>query len=146
MKRLLVTLTLLFSLVSMSSFASEEKVTSAVLRSFNSSFKNVAEVEWTARKNFYKASFNFNGQYVNAFYKTSGEMIALTKNISSTQLPLGLQTSLKNEIKDLWITELFEVANEEGTTYYVTLENADTKLVLKSSSNSWSTYQKQSKS
>ncbi len=146
MKRLLVTLTLLFSLVSLSSHASEEKVTSVVLNSFNSSFKNAAEVEWTVGQNFYKASFNFNGQYVNAFYRTNGEMIALTKNISSTQLPLGLQTSLKKASKDLWITELFEVANEEGTTYYVTLENADTKLVLKSSSTGWSSYQKQSKS
>jgi hypothetical protein len=144
MKRLFVTLAIL---VSLSSFANPtEKVSSAVLASFNNTFKNVAGVEWTVGDNFYKANFSLNGQFVNAFYSVNGEMIALTKNISSTQLPLSLQTSLKEEAQNFWIADLFEVANEEGTTYYVTLEDADQKLVLKSESNSWTTYKKIQKS
>ena len=73
-------------------------------------------------------------------------MIAITRNISSTQLPISLQTNLKNNYEGFWISDLFEVANEEGTTYYVTVENADTKLILKSSNSDWVTYQKERKS
>jgi hypothetical protein len=62
------------------------------------------------------------------------------------QLPISLQTSLKKQCGDLWISDLFEVANDQGTSYYVTLENADTKIVLKSSGSDWTTYQKQRKS
>ena len=146
MKRFLITLTVLFSLISMSSFASDSKVDSRVLKSFQSSFKNATEVDWTVTNNFYKANFSLNGQYVAAYFDGSGNMIAITRNISSTQLPISLQTNLKNNYEGFWISDLFEVANEEGTTYYVTVENADTKLILKSSNSDWVTYQKERKS
>jgi len=146
MKRFLITLTVLFSLISMSSFASDSKVDSRVLKSFQSSFKNATEVDWTVSNNFYKANFTLNGQYVAAYFDESGNMMAITRNISSTQLPISLQTNLKNNYEGFWITDLFEVANEEGTTYYVTVENADTRLILRSSSSDWATYQKQRKS
>ena len=146
MKRILVTLTVLFSLVSLSSFAKEEKVNSRVLESFQSSFKNATEVDWTVSENFYKADFSLNGQYVAAYYDEAGKLIALTKHISSTQLPISLQTNLKKDHDDYWISDLFEVANEQGTTYYITLENADTKLVLKSFGSNWTSFQKQRKS
>ena len=73
-------------------------------------------------------------------------MLALTRNISSLQLPITLQASLKKNYENFWISDLFEVANEQGTTYYVTLEDGDTKLVLKSGHSEWSTFQKQRKS
>ena len=146
MKRFLITLTVLFSLISMSRFDSDSKVDSRVLKSFQSSFKNATEVDWTVTNNFYKANFSLNGQYVAAYFDGSGNMMAITRNISSTQLPISLQTNLKNNYEGFWISDLFEVANEEGTTYYVTVENADTKLILRSSNADWATYQKQRKS
>jgi hypothetical protein len=146
MKRIVITLTVLFSLVSFSSFANEVKVNSKVLESFNSYFKNATEVDWTVSQNFYKADFSLNGQYVAAYYDEAGQLVAITRNISSTQLPISLQANLKKGHEGFWISDLFEVANEQGTSYYVTLENADTKLVLKSSGSSWTGFQKQRKS
>ena len=32
-----------------------------------------------------------------------------------------------------WVSDLVEVSKSDGTYYYITLENADTQLVLKSS-------------
>ena len=69
MKRLLVTLTIALSLISLSSFANDEVSPSAV-KSFNTSFKNATEVKWTVTDNYFKADFAFNGQYVSAFYDT----------------------------------------------------------------------------
>jgi hypothetical protein len=146
MKPILITLTALFSLISMSSFANDTNVSSKVEASFKNSFKSATEVNWTAGANFYRADFSFNGQIVAAFYNEGGEMIALTRNISSTQLPLALQTGLKKNQEGYWISSLFEIANEEGTSYYVTLENADKKLVMKSSGADWMSFQKQKKS
>jgi hypothetical protein len=58
-----------------------------------------------------------------------------------------LQGNLKKDYSDYWISDLFEVANNEGTSYYVTLENADTKMVLKASDGkSWRSYSKVKKS
>jgi hypothetical protein len=146
MKRLLVTLTIALSLVSLSSFANGEDVSPRAVKSFNKSFKNATEVKWTVTDNYFKADFALNGQYVSAFYNEDGSMIALTRNLSSLQLPIALQADLKSNYNCYWISNVLEVANEEGTSYYITLETADEQLTLKSSGDSWSTFKKQRKS
>lgn len=135
--------------VSLSSFASETKdikVSSSVLQAFQKNFSAAKEVSWTVSQNYYKANFSMNGQFVTAFYNNDGSMMAMTKNIASTQLPVALQTSLRQQYSQYWISDLFEMATEEGTSYYITLEDGDTRLVLKSDNAEWSTYQKQRKS
>ena len=147
MKRFFVTLTLALSLISMSSFAADDyTISQAAVKSFHSSFKSATEVSWTVSGNLFKASFLMNGQYVSAYFDGEGEMMAITRNISSTQLPIALQASIKKNYEQYWITDLFEVANEDGTSYYITLENAESKITLKSTPNTdWSHYKKVSK-
>jgi hypothetical protein len=61
-------------------------------------------------------------------------------------LPVNLFSNLKNNYDTYWISDLFEVSNSEGLHYYVTLETADTKLVLRSSNGGdWSQYNKSKK-
>jgi hypothetical protein len=148
MKRLVLTLTIALSLIGFSSFATkDDSVAPAALRSFNTAFKSATEVSWSINANYFKANFALNGQYVTAYYDAEGSMIALTRNISSLQLPITLQASLKKNYDGYWITDLVELANDEGTSYYISVENAGARLVLKSSVNSgWSVYKKQRKS
>jgi hypothetical protein len=150
MKPLFIILTALTTVFTTASFANPDKpnpegtkVAPAVLKSFENTFTNAQQVDWSVTNNFYKVVFTMNGQYVTAFYGNTGNLMALTRNLTSTQLPLSLQADLKKEHGDYWISDLFEIANDEGTYYYVTLENSETKVVLKGSANSeWSTYQK----
>jgi hypothetical protein len=93
----------------------------------------------------YKAVFVLNGQYVTAYYKGDGTMEALTRHIHAANLPVILQTALKNTQCGKWVTDVLELTNDNGVQYYVTLENADSKVILKSSSNTWTTFQKQRK-
>jgi len=147
MKRILLTLTIALSLITFSSFKSNDDVAPAALKSFNKSFKKATEVNWSVSENYFRANFALDGQYVSAYYNVDGKMIAMTRNISSVQLPLALQAELKKNSEKYWISDLFEMANEEGTSYYVTLEDGDTKLVMKSTSTSeWITFSKLRKS
>jgi hypothetical protein len=146
MKRLVLSLTLALSLISFSSFANDD-VTPAALESFKSSFKNATDVNWTSSATGYKAAFALNGQYISAYYDGDGKLVALTRNLSPLELPLILQTNLKKDYSNFWISNLFELSDESGTTYYMTVENADTRLVLKSTSEfNWNTFQKSRKS
>jgi hypothetical protein len=141
-----IILTLAIALTTMLSFAGEVKVSSRVLDAFNSDFSSAKEVTWTSTNSFYRASFVFNDQHVYAFYSTDGELMGLTRYLSSLDLPINLQAGLKKDYSNFWISDLFEVSNNEGTGYYITLENADSKIILKSSGGeNWKTYQKKSK-
>ena len=127
-------------------FADEVTVSPKVLDAFKNEFSTAKEVEWTAGSNFYKAAFTFNGNHVFAFYDMDGELLGLTRYISSLDLPIILQRDLKKEYSGYWISDLFEVANNNGTSYYITLENAEKRIVLKAADGSkWTTFKKISK-
>ena len=144
MKKIIVTLAVALS--TLCSFAGEVNVNAKVLDAFNSNFATAKEVTWTASRNYYKVTFVFNDQHVFAFYNADGELMGLTRYISSLALPISLQVSLKKDYSNYWISDLFEVSNSEGTSYYITIENADAKVVLKSAgSEDWKTYQKKTK-
>lgn len=147
MKFLLVTLTVLLSVFNTKSYATDVNVSQVVIESFKNSFESATEVKWSYSDNLYKADFAYHGQYIAAYFDVQGEMVAATRNIASSQLPIGLQTNLKKDYQGFWISNLFELSDASGTTYYVTLENADNKIVLKSEGSvDWSTFQKQKKS
>lgn len=141
MKKIIMILAVLISTTS--AFAGEENVATKVLNAFKTEFNTAKEVEWTVGSNYYKAAFVYNEKHVFAYYNEEGELLGLTRYLSSDDLPLNLQNNLKKSYSKYWISDLFEVAKSDGTAYYITLEDADTKIVLKASAESdWSVYQK----
>lgn len=145
MKKMLLALVVLVSSLAVN--AEEKNVNEKVLTAFKTEFTTASQVEWTTGPNYYKASFVFNDKHVFAFYNAEGRLLGLTRNITLSELPLKLQTDLKKNYESYWISDLFEAAREEGTSYFLTLEDADTRLVLKASAdNSWTVYEKTKKS
>jgi hypothetical protein len=123
-----------------------EKVSQKVLTAFKTEFTNAQDVEWDTGSNYFRAAFTMNEQRIFAYYSVGGELLSIARYISSFQLPVNLYTDLKNNYSKYWISDLLEVSNSKGLHYYVTLETADTKLVMHSSNGgSWSTYSKNKK-
>jgi hypothetical protein len=146
MKKIITTLALALSLSTIYAFTGEEAVNRQALHAFKSEFIGATDANWTMGNNYYKVSFTMNDQKLFAYYSIQGEFMAVTRNISSFQLPLNLQSSLKKSYSNYWISDLFELANHDGSNYYVTLETADVKIILKSTDGiAWSVYQKTEK-
>jgi hypothetical protein len=156
MKKIILTMAIAvssFSAFAVNSFSNtipaegEESVSKKVLEAFNTEFKSVKDVEWTIGSNYYTASFVYNDKHVFAFYNPDGDLLGLTRYISSVDLPLNLQIGLKDRSNNYWISDLFEVAKNGTTSYYITLENADVKTVLRSAGGSdWEEYKTVKKS
>lgn len=140
MKKMIMTLAIVAS--SFLAFAGGGKVNEHVLNAFNTEFTGAKDVKWIESDDYYKADFVFNGQYVSAFYSIAGELMGVTRYISSLDLPENLQTKLKSDYEDFWITGLSEVSTEEDTYFYIILENADSKVVMKSNGKKWSVIKK----
>ena len=131
MKKLLVIFTVLSSFYTANSFA-QNKMPKAVTQSLQTSFKDVKEANWSVVNNLYKAEFILDGQNITAYLNEEGKLVASARNITALQLPILLQADLKNSYTNYVLTNLLEVDDENGITYYVTAENGTKTLQLKS--------------
>jgi hypothetical protein len=147
MKKSILSMALVLLLGVSSTFANDsEGVNQKVVNSFKKEFANAKDVKWESSKDYVKATFTLNGQVLFAYYSENGDMLAMTRNITSSQLPIVLLNDLKKEYSNFWITDLFEMAAGNETAYYVTLESADSIVVLKSNnSTSWEQFKKEKK-
>jgi hypothetical protein len=144
MKKTILSIALIFSIGIIGAFANDnDNVNKEVKTSFAREFSSAKNIQWMKTSSFNKATFNLNNQVMFAYYDPSGMLLAVQRNITSETLPINLQVDLKNNYSDHWISDLFETAGHGQTDYYVTLENADQKIILKSTNaNLWSVYKK----
>ncbi len=147
MKKNLLILALVLVGITGSSFAAgNPDINKYVLTSFNQQFAGAHDARWESDKNFLKVSFQMDNQVLFAYYTLNGDLLALSRNISSNQLPVQLLISLKKEYAGYWISDLFEIHINDDSSYYVTVENGSQRKVLKSvDSNSWSTFKTENK-
>src|SRR5688500_11137137 len=130
-----------------SAFANnEETVNQRAVSSFKKDFTNAQDVKWESSKDFVKATFKMNDQVMFAYYSQTGDLMAITRNILSSQLPINLLANLKKTYGTYWISDLFEVSSSTDASYYVTLQSAEHTLVLKSNGiTAWEVYRKEKK-
>ena len=138
---------LVVSLGAVNANLGSEEVDARVLGAFKKEFATAKDITWTLAVNYYQASFVYNEQHITAYYNTEGELLGVARFISPVDLPLALQADLKKNYQPYWISNLFEAATSEGTTYYITIEDADQSIVLKSdNARDWDQYKKVKKS
>jgi len=143
-KSILSIVVLLFAAVSIAR-ADEHRdaVNQKVLTSFNEKFSGANNVSWNRERDFQKATFSYNNQVLFAYFDADGALIATVRNILSDKLPINLLVSLKKEFNNFWVTELLEVDSEYSICYYITLENDNKVLTLRSDNGtSWEVYKK----
>lgn len=137
---LIASFALLFTAGTASANTLKKEIPATVQNSFDRFFAQATEVNWEETTNWYKASFQLNGQYLTAYYAPDGRPIAISRNLTTSNLPLHLLGHLKQYMSNAWVSDLFELSSHGNTTYYVTLDNADETLTLVSDGNDWSVY------
>lgn len=128
-----------------SSFATPTGDLDNINASFHKDFRKAELLATNVTENFTKLTFKMNGMVLFAYYSGDGKLLAVTHNIVSTQLPLQLLMKLRREYAGYWISDLFECDAEGSTSYFLTLENADKKITLRSNDENWETYLKSTK-
>lgn len=147
MNKIFITLlTLVMLAITTSSFANGTEISKNVSAAFSAVFVKATDISWDRTGSFFKASFRMNGQSLSAFLSEDGQVVAVSRNILSTELPVYLQLVLNKNFPKYWISDLFEYTAGGETKYYVTVENADEKLILESAGTyDWSLFKKMAK-
>ena len=145
-KKLAIAVALLLTVGVTSSFATPTDKTDVIKASFKKDFQKAELMGIEANNIYNKLTFKMNDIVLYAFYTDNGELLAVTRNIKSTQLPIQLLLDLKRDYANYWITDLFEFNGDGTNSYYVTLENADTSITLRAnSSDEWHLYVRKNK-
>lgn len=133
MKKLLI-LTLAVIALGTSAFADTNKKTNYNgAGHFNSTFTAATEINWSSDANFEKVSFLENGIKKEVFYTLQGELIGSAKTFAFDKLPKSaLQTiTTKYTYPEFQLQDVIEFENADGdNTYFVSMDNANMKIVL----------------
>jgi hypothetical protein len=122
------------------------EINGRVRTAFQKDFNKAELVDYTSSKDYTRLTLKTNDMIVFAYYSEKGDLLAVTRNIKSTQLPLSLLLDLKKNYTGYWITDLFELSAGNQSSYYMTMDNGDTKVNLKSFNNdSWETLKRETK-
>lgn len=144
MKKKLTGLFAAIILFASASFANDGTQPSAQLqKEFNRIFAQSSEAKWEKVSDLYKVSFVQGGQYLTVYFSPLNRIESVSRNISTSTLPLILQKEIHDKLSNSsWITECFEIFGKNGTQYYATLENANEKTIYHSSGADWVVYKR----
>lgn len=112
---------------------------------FHKDFQQAELIDTKTNSDYTRFTFSMSGMILNAYYSNKGELLAVTHNITSTQLPMTLLMQIKRNYSNFWISDLFELNSEGESNYYITLENSDKKITLRSSENEWNIFSRSTK-
>ncbi|TCJ13152.1 hypothetical protein EPD60_13880 [Flaviaesturariibacter flavus] len=131
MKTILFALSIFAASICNSARAAETIENPQALAAFTAQFGKATGAQWTETGAFYQVRFTLDGVVSNAWYDAEGSLVALTRKQSVESLPASLRAAL--DLKQRWVSDLTELETESGITWFITLEDADHKVVLESS-------------
>ena len=125
--------TIILAFATTNSFA-QIKTPSAVVSSFERTFAKAETPIWSAVTGLYRVDFSVNKENLSAFFSAAGELIATSRDIAPTQLPISLQSSLEKHFGHYTVSSLFEIDQNDGIFYYAKVNNQKSEILLKSTS------------
>lgn len=136
----LFTAIILFSNIS---FANGIEPSEALQKEFNKEFAQSTDVEWEKVADFYKANFLMDGKFLTVYFDAFNNIESISRNISTSALPLILQSNMKDKLSETsWIADCFEIFSENGTEYFIVVENADQKVFYQATETDWDLYKR----
>jgi hypothetical protein len=133
MKKFFVIISILGSVYA-GSVSAQSKTPSAVTGSFHTNFSDARDESWTTVKGLYRVDFTLENEKVAAFFNEGGDLVASSRPVTLTQIPLSLKSDLKKNYTDFSVSSLIEVNKEDGIIYYATVRNDKNQIKLESTS------------
>jgi hypothetical protein len=141
MKKIILSIAILLAITGAAFAKSTTKIDERVYASFKNDFHQASEVKWNVTSSYILATFQLDKQTLYAYYDFQGNLIGLVHNILTSSLPVHLQKDIKKHYANYWVSELFQITNEDGVYYYIQLKNADETIVLSTEgTNGWHRY------
>ena len=113
-----------FALVSsLAVFAFDPVVDEKVLEAFNKTFQSAEDVSWSVLGDNYQVKFTQNEIASKVYYDREGHILKTYRYYNEESLPLLVMTKVKSKYTSTQIFGVTEVTSDNGTYYYIMLED-----------------------
>jgi hypothetical protein len=121
----------------LTSFAATAATTPAVnekvLKAFKQTFTTAQNVTWEEFENTnYQANFKQNEIIVKAMFDSEGNLLETLRYYGEKELPANIKAKLNKKYSGKEIFGVTEAVSDSDVSYYVTLKDEKTWLVIKS--------------
>ncbi len=110
--------------------ADVSKVSFRVLNTFETQFEGATDVTWTVSADYTKVKFTLEGEKVEAFFSSNGDVIGTSRKTAFSRLPLSAIRKIKKTYAKYQITETIEFELNGERKYYVSVENESGRKIL----------------
>ncbi|HJW17576.1 MAG TPA: hypothetical protein VJ499_10670 [Flavisolibacter sp.] len=145
MKRIIITLTLVFALASTYSFATDVKVSSTIMQSFKARFADAENVSWSVTNGFYVAEFTSEDKKQYAYFNTEGDLTVIAEPLTINQLSKKQQANLRKHYSNYNVVDVYKLTDNEDVKYFVVVEDSSKKIILKTTTSTWDVLQSSNK-
>jgi len=140
MKKLTTVFAGLILLFLTSSFAFTDTSINARIKSvFEKDFAAYTNLKWTIYEDVYVASFKLKDVQLTAAYNENAELLAVTRYITFSQLPLKVSKAIEEKYGTYAIDQSAIELSADQTSYYVNVENEKFALRIKSDASGYLT-------
>jgi hypothetical protein len=124
-----------FALVSsFAVFANDPGVNEKVLEAFNKTFQQAQDVSWSTSGENYQVKFTQNAIASRVYYDKEGNILKTYRYYKEESLPLLIISKVRSRYSEKSIHGVTEVSSENGTYYYIMLEDKTHWMEVKSDS------------
>lgn len=114
------------------SFAFTDSVTAKIKSVFEKDFAACSDLTWTKYEDVYVASFKMKDVSLTAAYNENGELLAVTRYINFSQLPLKVSRAVEEKYGSYTIDPSVIELTGDQTSYFLNVENEKVALKIKS--------------
>lgn len=110
--------------------ADVSKVNFRVLNAFEAQFAGATDADWTVTNDYTKVKFTLEGEKVEAFFSSNGDVIGTSRKTEFRRLPLSAIQKIKKAYANYQVTETIEFELQGDRKYYVSIENEKERKIL----------------
>lgn len=124
MKKIILLAALAISITGFAATTATEPDNEKVMKTFNELFKGVNHVSWNETGNYHEAFFSMNNIKTRVLIDNKGKLVQTIRYYKENNLPANVLYSVKRTYSKQNIWGVTEVANNNGTGYVITLNDA----------------------
>ena len=136
MKKICLSLSFMLAIAFTSIAANDPaEISKEVQAAFKKEFPGSEVLNWNTVGEFSRATFLLGGNRIDAYFSEDGHLQGSVRTLFFSQLPLATMTAVDKRYPAADVIEVYEITNDEGTAYRITLESQEKRLRVKVDAN-----------